>query len=226
MKKSNLYLLLSSFVALGIFGLNSAAHASNDIQLISPPMEQQSFQIAAASTANYNTSNEAIQAQIKAKKENILNKIQSLRNSSNISQAPKTTAVTTLDSNPRQLYALTRMLDYSPHPTIEKILQDKPVLYNGRNYYFTVTYNEGWKEISEQEAYLNSICFTFDVFENGNKVRNLTTPKVSLDPKKLKKGQAIGIAEVSPFKFIVKVDEITSTSKGITVLVFKLELIG
>ena len=172
MKKSNLYLLLSSFVALGIFGLNSAAHASNDIQLISPPMEQQSFQIAAANTANYNTSNEAIQAQIKAKKENILNKIQSLRNSSsNISQATKTTSVTKLDSKPRQLYTLTRMLDYSPHPTKEKILQDKPVLYNGRNYYFTVTYNEGWKEISEQEAYLNSICFTFDVFENGNKVR-------------------------------------------------------
>ncbi|MBP5468447.1 MAG: hypothetical protein J6Z11_04300, partial [Candidatus Riflebacteria bacterium] len=195
-----------------------------------PPVEQQSFQIAALPKSNNNTyaSNDAMQAQIKAKKDNILKKLEEIKKSSNTNTTTttKTTSVTKLESQPRQLFTLTRLLDYSPHPTTENILKEKPVLYNGKHYYFTVTYNEDWKEISADTTCLNGICFTFNVYENGKKVRNLTTPKVVLNPKKLKKSQTIGIAEVSPFKFNVKIDEITSTSKGIKELVFKLDLIG
>lgn len=231
MNKTNLYLLTSSLVTLGIFGANSNAQASNDIQLISPPMEQHSFQMAALPKRNtsYSSSNDELQKQIKAKKDSLLKKIQELKNSQTSQgsfQPTQTTSVTKLESKPRQLFTLSRMLDYSPHPTTESILKGKPVLYNNKNYYFTVTYNEGWKEVTEQEAYLNSICFTFDVYENGKKVRNLTTPKVTLSPKNVKKGQAIGIAEVSPFRFNVKIEDIESTSKGIKVLTFKLDLIG
>ena len=227
MRKTSLY-LLTSIIALGTFGFCNNAFA--DIQLILPPVEQQSFQIAALPKSNNNTyaSNDAMQAQIKAKKENILKKLAEIKKSSgiNTTTTTNTTSVTKLESKPRQLFTLTRLLDYSPHPTTENILKEKPVLYNGKHYYFTVTYNEDWKDISADATCLNAICFTFNVYENGKRVRNLTTPKVALNPKKLKKGQTIGIAEVSPFKFNVKIDEIKSTSKGITELVFKLDLIG
>lgn len=228
MRKTSLY-LLTSIIAFGTLGICNNAFA--EIQLFLPPVEQQSFQIAALPKSNNNTysSNDAMQAQIKAKKESILKKLAEIKNSSNTTTTTTTTSptsVTKLESQPRQLFSLTRLLDYSPHPTTENILKEKPVLYNGKQYYFTVTYNEDWKDISADETCLNAICFTFNVYENGKKVRNLTTPKVTLNPKKLKKGQTIGIAEVSPFKFNVKIDEITSTSKGIKELVFKLDLIG
>ena len=57
-------------------------------------------------------------------------------------------------------------------------------------------------------------------------MRDLTTPIVDLKAKNLKKGQPIGIAEVSPFKFNIKVENITKNAKGISDLTFKLELIG
>ena len=170
-----------------------------------------------------------MQAQIKAKKESILKKIEEMKNSSPSNIKPTTTkptSVTKLDSKPKKLYTLSRFLDYSPHPTTENILKDKPVLYNGKNYHFTVTYNEDWKDVTDDFARLNSISFTICVYENGKKVRNLTTPKVQLDSKKVKKGQMIGIAEVSPFKFNISVNNMTVTKKGITELEFKLDLIG
>lgn len=224
MRKTSLY-LLTSIIAFGTLGICNNAFA--DIQLFLPPVEQQSFQIAALPKSNNNTyaSNDAMQAQIKAKKDNILKKLAEIKKSSNTTTTSPT-SVTKLESQPRQLFSLTRLLDYSPHPTTENILKEKPVLFNGKHYHFTVTYNEDWKEISTDATCLNAICFTFNVYENGKKVRNLTTPKVTLNPKKLKKGQTIGIAEVSPFKFNVKIDEVTSTSKGIKELTFKLDLIG
>ncbi len=226
MKKTGFYLLASSLIAFGSLGFVNEALASNEILLVSPPVEQTSFQIASV-PRNNSVSNAELQAQIKAKKDSILKKISELKNSSpQTTPTTKPTAVTKLDSKPKQLYTLTRLLDYSPHPTTESILKNKPVLYKGKNYYFTVTYNEDWKDVSADTACLNSICFTFNVFENGKKVRNLTTPKVALNTKKIKKGQTIGIAEVSPFKFNVKIDDITTTSKGVTVLIFKLDLIG
>ena len=225
MKKSGLRLLTYGLIAFGTFGIVVDAQAFDDIQLISPPEEQICFQMAAVSNNSQNT--EAFQSQVKSKKENILKKINELKNSS--STAPSTqkpTSVTTLGSQPRQLYTLTRLLDYSPHPTTENILKDKPVLYNGRNYHFTVTYNEDWQEVSADSTCLKGISFSINVFENGKRVRNLTTPKVSIDAKKIKKGQYIGIAEVAPFKFNIKVDDITSNKKGVTELIFKLDLIG
>ena len=101
-----------------------------------------------------------------------------------------------------------------------------PVLYNGKNYHFTVTYNEDWKYVSDDLSLMNGISFTINVYENGKRVRNLTTPKVQLNPQKIKKGQTIGIAEVSPFKFNIKINDMTVTKKGVTVLEFKLDLIG
>lgn len=168
-------------------------------------------------------SNDEMQAKIKARKESILKKISQMK-SSTTTEAP--TSVTILDSKPKQIYTLTRMIDYSPHPTTENILKDKPIAYNGNNYYFTVTYKEGWKDISASEACLDSICFNINVYENGKKVRDLTTPKVNLKAKNIKKGQPIGIAEISPFKFNIKLEKITKNAKGISDLTFKLELIG
>jgi hypothetical protein len=224
MKKSNFCLLTSGLIAISTLGIISDLQASNDIQLISPPLEQECFMMASVPQ-----SSAEMQAQIKAKKESILKKIEEMKNSSpsNVKQTTtKPTSVTKLDSKPKKLYTLSRFLDYSPHPTTENILKNKPVLYNGKNYHFTVTYNEDWKDVTDDFARLNSISFTICVYENGKKVRNLTTPKVQLDSKKVKKGQMIGIAEVSPFKFNISVSNMTVTKKGITELEFKLDLIG
>ena len=231
MKKSSFYYLTSGLIAISILGIITDIQASNDIQLISPPVETQSFMMASLpNNTSYQNSNAAMQAQIKAKKESILKKIEEMkRASSTPSSTPsvtKPTSVTKLGSKPRQLYSYARMLDYSPHPTTESILKDKPVLYNGKNYHFTVTYNEDWKYVSEDLALMNGISFTINVYENGKKVRTLTTPKVQLNSQKTKKGQTIGIAEVAPFKFNIKINDITANKKGITVLEFKLDLIG
>ena len=234
MKKSGFYYLTSGLIAISTLGITSNLQASNEVQLISPPVEQERFMMASvpSSSSNYN---DMMQAHIKAKKDNILKKINEIKSSPSSSVKPTTnqsraskkpTSVTKLDSKPRQLYTFTRMLDYSPHPTTENILKDKPVLYNGKYYYFTVTYNEDWKDVTDDSARFNAISYTINVFENNKKVRTLTTPKVQLDPKKTKKGQTIGIAEVSPFKFNIKVSNLTTTKKGITVLEFKLDLIG
>ncbi len=223
MKKSNFCLLTSGLIAISTLGIISDIQASNDIQLISPPLEQECFMMASVPQ-----SNAEIQAQIKAKKDSILKKIEEMKNSSPTYSKPTTkpTSVTKLDGKPKTIYTLSRFLDYSPHPTTETILKNKPVLYNGKNYHFTVTYNEDWKDVTDDFARLNSISFTIGVYENGKKVRNLTTPKVQLDSKKVKKGQMIGIAEVSPFKFNISVSNMTVTKKGITELEFKLVLIG
>ena len=243
MKKQGLFLLTSGLIAISTLGIITDIQASNDIQLISPPNEQQYYMMASLPDRKPDALDE-IQKKITAKKENLLKKIEELRGTSPITakskvQTPNQTKTTTtktanskpkevtkLDSKPKQLYTFTRMLDYSPHPTTETILKNKPVLYNGKYYYFTVTYNEDWKDVVEDSARFNSISFTINVFENDKKVRTLTTPKVQLDSKKTKKGQTIGIAEVSPFKFNIKVSDLTVSKKGITVLEFKLDLIG
>ena len=229
MKKSGFCFLTSGLIAISTLGIISDIQASNDIQLISPPNEQEYYMVASV-PRNSSSYNAEMQAQIKAKKDNILKKIEEMKRASstpsNTTAVKKPASVTKLDSKPRQLYTFTRMLDYSPHPTTENILKDKPVLYNGKNYHFTVTYNEDWKCVSEDLALMNGISFTINVYENGKKVRNLTTPKVQLNPQKVKKGQTIGIAEVAPFKFNIKINDITVTKKGITVLEFKLDLIG
>ncbi|PKL50454.1 MAG: hypothetical protein CVV42_02870 [Candidatus Riflebacteria bacterium HGW-Riflebacteria-2] len=126
----------------------------------------------------------------------------------------------------KNLFTLVRMLNYSPHPLDEDLLRQSPLALNGNNYWFTVKYDEDWKVISDEEAYMNGISFEISVMENNQKVRSLKTPKVAINPSKIKKGQVLGIAEVAPYKFTISVEEFTKTKKGISELVFKLDLLG
>ena len=126
----------------------------------------------------------------------------------------------------KNLFTLVRMLNYSPHPLNEDLLRQSPLPLNGKNYWFSVKYDEDWKVISDEEAYMNGISFEISVMEDNQKVRSLKTPKVAINPGKIKKGQVLGIAEVAPYKFNISVEEFTKTKKGISELVFKLDLLG
>lgn len=234
MKKIGIYLLSSIMILLGSTQMVSKAFAKNSLKNFfksdkSKKNEEKREKAIKKITPSVdkNNSNEIFQNRLNASKANILNKINNIKASSKQTEnVTSPVSITFMGDKPTTLYTLSRLIDFQPHPTTESILKNKPVFYNDKYYYFNVTYNEGWKEITESTAVLNSICFTFDVFENGKKIRNVTTPKVDLSSKTIKKGQAIGIAEISPFKFNITVDEVTTTSKGISVLVFKLVLIG
>ncbi len=126
----------------------------------------------------------------------------------------------------KNLFTLVRMLNYSPHPLDEDLLRQAPLNLNGNNYWFTVKYDEDWKVINDEEAYMNGISFEISVMENNKKVRSLKTPKAAINPANIKKGQVLGIAEVAPYKFTISVEEFTKTKKGISELVFKLDLLG
>lgn len=127
---------------------------------------------------------------------------------------------------PEKLFSYVRLLNYAPHPLTEEFLKKEPLNCNGRNYWFSVKYDEEWKVIGDEEGYINGISFEIDMMENANKVRSLKTPKVAINPKTLKKGMVLGIAEVAPYKFTISVEEFTRTKKGISELVFKLDLVG
>lgn len=127
---------------------------------------------------------------------------------------------------PENLFSYVRLLNYAPHPLTEEFLKKTPLAYNGKNYWFAVKYHEDWKVIGDEEGYINGISFEIDVMEGNSKVRSLKTPKVAIDKKSLKKGMVLGIAEVAPYKFTISVEEFTKTKKGISELVFKLDLLG
>lgn len=230
MKNTGLYLLTSGLFTACALGAASNAFAKDTVQLISPPAEQTNYQMTAgkdASLANFQNfhKNTNIENKIKLKKDSILKKIAEMQNSEKSPAMVDDTYCTLLEESPKNLYSFTRMLDYSPHPRTENILQNKPVLFNNKKYHFSVTYNEDWKDISADAACMNGICFGIKVYENGKEVRDLTTPRINVS-KKTKKGQTIGIAEVAPFKFTIKVDDIQTNSKGVTLLQFKLDLVG
>lgn len=126
----------------------------------------------------------------------------------------------------KNLFTLVRMLNYSPHPLNEDLLKQSPLNLNGNNYWFTVKYDEDWNVINDEEAYMKGISFEIEVMENNQKVRSLKTPKTAINPAKIKKGQVLGIAEVAPYKFTISVEEFTKSKKGISELVFKLDLLG
>lgn len=126
----------------------------------------------------------------------------------------------------KNLFTLVRMLNYSPHPLNEDLLKHSPLALNGNNYWFTVKYDEDWNVLNDEEAYMKGISFEIEVMENNQKVRSLKTPKAAINPAKIKKGQVLGIAEVAPYKFTISVEEFTKTKKGISELVFKLDLLG
>lgn len=126
----------------------------------------------------------------------------------------------------KNLFTLVRMLNYSPHPVNEELLKQAPLTLNGNNYWFTVKYDEDWNVLGDEEAYMRGISFEIEVMENNQKVRSLKTPKAAINAAKIKKGQVLGIAEVAPYKFTISVEEFTKTKKGISELVFKLDLLG
>ncbi len=139
---------------------------------------------------------------------------------------PETAQAPAVKADPKNLFTLVRMLNYAPHPLEEELLKQAPLAMNGNNYWFSVKYDEDWKVITDDEAYIQGISFEINVMENNKKVRSMKTPKVAINAAKAKKGQVLGIAEVAPYKFTIKVEEVVKNKKGISELVFKLDLIG
>lgn len=127
---------------------------------------------------------------------------------------------------PQNLFTLVRLLNYAPHPLTEELLKQAPLTMNGNNYWFSLKYDEDWKVLNDDEGYIKGISFEIDVMENNKKVRSMKTPKVAIDASKVKKGQVLGVAEVAPYKFTIKVEEVTRNKKGVSELVFKLDLLG
>jgi hypothetical protein len=129
-------------------------------------------------------------------------------------------------TEPQNLFTLVRLLNYAPHPLNEDLLKQAPLTLEGKNYWFTLKYDEDWKVINDDEGYIKGISFEIDVMEENAKVRSLKTPKVAIDPSKIRKGQVLGVAEVAPYKFTISVEEFTRSKKGVSELVFKLDLVG
>ncbi|MGM0598758.1 MAG: hypothetical protein ACQETH_02965 [Candidatus Rifleibacteriota bacterium] len=129
-------------------------------------------------------------------------------------------------AKPENLFSYVRLLNYAPHPLKEEFLKDKPLTLNGKNYWFAVKYDEDWKVVGDEEGYIKGISFEIDMMERSGKVRSLKTPKVKINSATIKKGLVLGIAEVAPYKFTISVEEFKKSRKGISELVFKLDLIG
>jgi hypothetical protein len=127
---------------------------------------------------------------------------------------------------PENLFSYVRLLNYAPHPLTEEFLKKAPLAYNGHNSWFAVKYHEDWNVVGDEEGYIKGLSFEIDIMENDAKVRTLKTPKVAIDKKSLKKGMVLGIAEVAPYKFTISVEEFTKNKKGVSELIFKLDLIG
>ena len=127
---------------------------------------------------------------------------------------------------PQMLFSYARLLNFTPHPTTEDILKDKPVALNGKNYWFKIRYLENWKVLNDDDGHLQDLAFEIKVMENDKEIRVLKTPRVALNPKKLKKGMVLGIAEVAPYRFKIIVDSFSGNRKAISELVFKLDRMG
>jgi hypothetical protein len=139
---------------------------------------------------------------------------------------PKPQAAMAAAQKPGKLFSYVRLLNFSPHPQEEEFLRDKPLALNGRNYHISVTYREDWKVVSDDEGYLKKIGFDIKLYENEKLVRTLKIPAVALDPKAIKKGLVLGLAEVAPYSFKIAVDSWTISKKGISELVFKFDMNG
>lgn len=125
-----------------------------------------------------------------------------------------------------KLYSLVRLLNYAPHPRVENILKDRPLLLGQSQYWFTIGYKEDWKVLKNDKGYIKGISFEINVMENNRKIRTLDTPKIALNASTIKKGQVLGIAEVAPYKFTITVDDFTKKKNGISELIYKLDLEG
>lgn len=127
---------------------------------------------------------------------------------------------------PGSLFSYVRMLNFSPHPNVEEFMKDKPMVKNGKNYWFSVKYLEDWHVINDEEGCLKGLGFEIDVYENDNKIKTISTPKYPINSSKLKKGQVLGTGEAAPYKFTVTVSNFTLLKKAVSELEFKLELQG
>lgn len=203
-------------VASRVQPAQEANAAEHKVALVAPPKELDSSPatqmvtsikpVAPAAQPARNASGKAVK---KAKADKVV-----------VAQAPAQKTV------PQNLFTLVRLLNYAPHPLNEELLKHAPLTLEGKNYWFSLNYDEDWKVINDDEGYIKGISFEIEVMENNAKVRSMKTPKVVIDPAKIKKGQVLGVAEVAPYKFTISVEEFTKSKKGVSELVFKLDLVG
>ena len=193
---------------------NTMSIASQKIELVAPPAElpQIGSRKMTASLKSF--------APVK-KVRNIKRRTRKL-----VVKRPATQNYVAKASKPRELFTLVRLLNYAPHPLEESIFKQSPLRLGNSNYWFTVGYDEDWKVSKNDTGVMRGVSFEINVMENNNKIRTLKTPKVKLRASTIRKGQILGIAEVAPYKFTIKVDSFTKTRKGISELVFKLTLAG
>lgn len=196
-----------------VLPVSSRVEANQKLMLIPPPAE-----LPSAPSNRMVTSTKAFAPSASAMKPRKAVVTQSPRR---VEAPAKATKV-----KPEKLFSYVRLLNYAPHPLTEEFLKKSPLSLNGKNYWFSIKYDEDWKVIGDEEGYINGISFEIGIMENNNTVRNLKTPKVAINRKTLKKGMVLGIAEVAPYKFIISVEEFTKNAKGISELIFKLDLVG
>lgn len=173
-------------------------NTAGDLQIVPPPNEISSNHKIANSSVNTGPLHQKVQFQ----------------NAS----APAT--------KPKKLFSYVRLLNYAPHPTTEEFLKNQPIVRNGHRYWFSIKYLEGWKALNDDEGILQNIGFEISLMDGNQKIRTLRTPKIDINPATLVKGQILGIAEVLPYRFYITVDQFTPKKKGISELIFKLDLLG
>lgn len=127
-------------------------------------------------------------------------------------------------AKPKRLFSYVRMLEFGPHPTEEEFLRDKPLQLHGKNYHFTVNYDEKWAPVGEESGDLKKIGFQINLLENGKPCRTLKIPQVAVNAKSLHKGMVLGLAQVAPYNFKIVVDSFKVRGKAVSELVFRFDL--
>ncbi|MFZ2956763.1 MAG: hypothetical protein WA705_07740 [Candidatus Ozemobacteraceae bacterium] len=209
----------SQNMVAGVAPVDAAARASGKIDLMTPPAELPRARSASMITS---TSPMAAVQAVAAASTAGRSSTKRARETGN----DKVQAAVAKATKPQKLFSYVRLLNFSPHPQKEEFLRDKPLQLNGKNYHFTVTYNEGWDVVNDDEGYLKKLGFEINIYENQKKVRTLKLPSVAINPGTIKKGQILGLAEVAPYRFRIAVDDFTMRGTGISELVFKFDMAG
>lgn len=209
----------------------TAVNAENKVVLVAPPSELPSASSRMVTSIAPSAPAAAARPTVKQKPAADTSTVKATAAANTEVKAKKSRKVDSaqapaVKANPENLFTLVRLLNYAPHPLSEELLKTTPLTMNGNNYWFTLKYDEDWKVLNDDEGYIQGISFEIDVMENNQKVRSLKTPKTAINAAKIEKGQILGIAEVAPYKFTIKVEEITKNKKGVSELVFKLDLLG
>lgn len=194
----------------------AVAAAERNIELMAPPVELK--------TVPSPSSEMVVSVQPMAPVARVVNAPPEQSRSSR--PAPQRAQYAAKKTRPDTLFTFVRMLNFAPHPLNEELLRHEPLTLGENKYWFSLKYDEDWKVINDDEGYIKGISFEIDVMENNTAVRRLKTPKVAIDAAKIKKGQILGIAEVAPYKFTISVDDFVKTGRGVSELVFKLDLVS